>query len=383
MTLPIQAGDMGTDRRFERLPSENPTGFSGISALMKDDTPVSRKKKGETLNVSCIQRFLLGLSYTELDVIVKCPKSELGARVLNGILILVTMTAALLSMSYAAWISFHRWSIAIAIGVVWAVFVMALDRQLLTHTGDLGDGSGGQGFFEARLLPFMIRLPVGLLIAFAVSVPLEMLFFRDDIDRQLTGSVAVSVDLATTRLRERRNLDRERLEERRKELEVALHNAITARDSMLEKLGREERSPIWITNWSVDAKGERVTRRTRVESVKLQQLKAQYPDAALEVRKLTKERDDVVAAINHWFEASNEGTSPQLSLAATKPIERFFERYDALSSVLDNNAHGVALHWLVRAILITVELGPAFMKLVQSARYYHQLLIAKYDGIVN
>lgn len=143
-----------------------------------------------TPSISFVTRILLWLSKTDTDLYIKSPKNVRNTRTSFGFLVLFTGVFAFLTASYFIRTLFHQYDpathtftvstyalvVSYLIGVLFAAGIVAIDREIV---------SAGSKISAA------LRLPLAIIIGLVVSIPLKVLMFSEQINKELTLSAQV------------------------------------------------------------------------------------------------------------------------------------------------------------------------------------------------
>ena len=152
-----------------------------------------------------IRKFFLICSGATLDLLGReeC-KTEVGRHAMIGAFVALTATFASLSGGYAIYVGFRNLGVAIAVGILWGVFIFTLDRFIVS-TIKKSPTDPDTPFHRkvinklnevATALP---RLIMAIMIAMTVAVPLEIKYFAPEIDAKLAAdNLEAGVGIATT-----------------------------------------------------------------------------------------------------------------------------------------------------------------------------------------
>ena len=133
-----------------------------------------------------LQRLLWSISGAETEILEKCrtDHKRFGA---IGATIAMTSFIAFLSGTSAAWFFTQKGSDttgnigwAIAFGLVWATLIFCIDRSLVITLKKSPDRNSKLWW----VTPLASRAALAMIIAFMVSIPLELVVFEDFIDEQ-------------------------------------------------------------------------------------------------------------------------------------------------------------------------------------------------------
>lgn len=136
---------------------------------MKD---ISNKK----YKYSRIQYFFWLLSGAEISILKDCP-TDYNRQAGIGFTIFMTTLLAFCSGSYAGYYFGESYVTAIIFGTIWASLIFSIDRSMVV-TLKKDPTKVNQNFWPA----FLSRAVLAVLIAFIISIPLELLIFKENID---------------------------------------------------------------------------------------------------------------------------------------------------------------------------------------------------------
>lgn len=125
---------------------------------------------------SKIQYFFWLLSGAEISVLKECP-TDYNRQASIGFTIFMTTLLAFFSGSYAGYYFGESYVSAIIFGTIWASLIFSIDRSMVV-TLKKDPTKEKQNFWPA----FLSRGVLALLIAFIISIPLELLIFKENID---------------------------------------------------------------------------------------------------------------------------------------------------------------------------------------------------------
>lgn len=128
-------------------------------------------------DISRFQQFLWWVAGAEKSILIEC-KTDYQKYTAIGMVILMTTFVAFFAGGSAAWYFTQSsengngsWLAAIIFGIIWAILIFCIDRSLVV-TIKKRDGK------RNLWIPFLTRAALALLIAFMVSIPLELKIFE-------------------------------------------------------------------------------------------------------------------------------------------------------------------------------------------------------------
>ena len=134
------------------------------------------KTSTKKYNYSKIQYFFWLLSGAEISILKDCP-TDYNRQAGIGFTIFMTTLLAFFSGSYAGYYFGESYVSAILFGIIWASLIFSIDRSMVV-TLKKDPTKEKQNFWP----PFLSRAVLAILIAFIISIPLELLIFKENID---------------------------------------------------------------------------------------------------------------------------------------------------------------------------------------------------------
>ncbi len=125
---------------------------------------------------SNIQYFFWLLSGAEISILKECP-TDYNRQAGIGFTIFMTTLLAFFSGSYAGYYFGESYVSAIVFGSIWASLIFSIDRSMVV-TLKKDPTKVNQNYWPA----FLSRAVLAVLIAFIISIPLELLIFKENID---------------------------------------------------------------------------------------------------------------------------------------------------------------------------------------------------------
>lgn len=124
---------------------------------------------------SKIQYFFWLLSGAEISILKDCP-TDYNKQAGIGFTVFMTTLLAFCSGGYAGYYFSDSIFAAIIFGIIWSMLVFSIDRSMIIT---LKKNPTKKQFF---LIPFLSRAILSVLIAFIISIPLELLIFSENIE---------------------------------------------------------------------------------------------------------------------------------------------------------------------------------------------------------
>lgn len=144
--------------------------------MKKDLLKSKSSKNSEEKKHSSIQYFFWLLSGCEISILKDCP-TDYNRQAGIGFTIFMTTVLAFFSGSYAGWYFGESYTTAIIFGLLWSALIFSIDRSMVVTLKK--DPTIKKQKFWA---PLLSRGIMALLIAFIISIPLELLIFQENIE---------------------------------------------------------------------------------------------------------------------------------------------------------------------------------------------------------
>ncbi len=144
--------------------------------MKKDLIKSKNTKSSKEKKYSSIQYFFWLLSGCEISILKDCP-TDYNRQAGIGFTIFMTTLLAFFSGSYAGWYFSESYTTAIIFGLLWSALIFSIDRSMVV-TLKKDPTLKEQKFW----VPLISRGFMALLIAFIISIPLELLIFQENIE---------------------------------------------------------------------------------------------------------------------------------------------------------------------------------------------------------
>jgi hypothetical protein len=152
-----------------------------------------------------ILRFFLFCSAADVELLEKCPKSELNKYAGVGATVFFTGILACFSGGYALFTAFNSTFLSVFLGIFWGLLVFNLDRFLVSTIKK----SKGKLQEFAQIIP---RLLLAILLSLVISVPLELKIFEQEINESIYYAGANKIDKLTSLFDGRVSLKEQRID---------------------------------------------------------------------------------------------------------------------------------------------------------------------------
>jgi hypothetical protein len=257
-------------------------------------------------------------------------------------------------------------ALALAAGLVWSLIIFNIERFIVSSTGK-GDGTDAITLDE--LLKATPRLTMALIISFAMAAPLET--------RVLQSEIAAQLELEQREhARELNTSSSERVSARKAELLTKI-SAEQARLDEKDAYFEERRKEIVQQRKDLEAEAEGLTGSGRAGRGPAWQDKKDNLDkleAELEADRTTDKarREPAEAEIDSW-KAEMEALETGLEDEKGKNAKAARQLDGLLARIRIADEIGGGVVWAIRLLLLCVELGPIFFKMMINRSAYDYL----------
>jgi Mn2+/Fe2+ NRAMP family transporter len=128
---------------------------------------------------SIFQKFFWLISGSEIHVLKDC-KHDYNRHATMGFILFMTWLFATFAGGFAGWYFGHSLKTAFGFGLMWGLMIYAIDRGMVISLKK-NPTIEKQPFW----IPFLTRAVLGIVIAFFISIPFEILIFNEDIKIQM------------------------------------------------------------------------------------------------------------------------------------------------------------------------------------------------------
>jgi hypothetical protein len=328
-----------------------------------------------------LTRFLWQCAGADGALLARCPASDWVKYQSIGGIVLATAWLAFVSASYAFYTVFSpktstaleattdpgTVAIALVAGAVWGLVIFNIDRFIVSSAGK---GDGTERITWTELTQAFPRLVMALIIGVCISAPLEIRILKPEIDAQLelsqnaylaelNQSTEQRVQGQKTELIRRIDQAQAALDERSAYFE-ARRREINAQRAKLELeaegktgSGIAGRGPAWQDKKDTLDKLE----------AELQRDKASYAD---------KERQ-ISADVSTW-KRSLDTLTRELSEAKASNLRQSRSLDGLLKRIQISHEIGGMVPWAIMLLLLAVETGPIFFKMMLVKSSYDYML---------
>jgi len=385
------------------------------------------EKYTEALKPSKFQLLMWQVAGSDINVLIQCNKGNVYNKHASiGFTILVTTFFATIIGGVAGFKFGESILVAVAVGLVWGLIIFTIDRNMVIFLRKDPD------YPLWRILwAFSIRFILALLISYFIAIPLELIMFKDDIQREINRSnfdELVGRDTSLTRfleinstenkrdsaqrmidylMGERNNFPRNEIYQDCKKQIDSMKIIIADNEAIYN---RDKNNMGWYYNQSFikdESTGERIIDesstahekyeylvvKTQGQKEKIDRLKNQKAildtlKSDLEkqhVDQINEKLEQLIPYLNQVTEKYQRDTTKRAG-----QIEEFEEiwgrdsftiQYIALHQIQESST--LVLMWFLRAILFMIELLPTSVKLAGKPDVYDKLLKKTEDELIN
>lgn len=129
---------------------------------------------------SKLQHFLWLVSGSEISILKRCP-TDYNRHAGIGFTILMTCLFGAFAGGYAGFYFTRSYVGACVFGIIWGLLIFSIDRTMVVSLKKKPDSK-----WSDYVPQIIMRAILALLIAFIISIPLELLVFKDNIDAGLS-----------------------------------------------------------------------------------------------------------------------------------------------------------------------------------------------------
>ncbi len=292
-----------------------------------------------------IERFFQFLSKTDTQVINSqhCSRFARMTQTSLGVLVFITGVFAFLSGSFAIQTAFKNTPLAIFVGILYGVMIIAFDREIVSATNKKA---------------VWIRVPLAFFIGFIVSVPIELRLLEDRLEKQLR----VNEKIENQDLINNKQEEIEKLHVRRDNLEKDLQKY---RDQ--------------VAHWS-DAMEAEVVGRVRAGRTGKAGEGPAFREAARNKDLNERLLDATVKQLKEVEDQQKEETAQiekEYQRGYVHQTYGFLSQFEALEQLKDQSAAAWRISWMLRLLFIFIEVFPALVKLLIPYGAYNAILEAR------
>lgn len=315
-----------------------------------------------------LQRF----SGTEPEVIEASSSIESITQSVIGYQILVTSSLAFLSSFYAIFLLTESYVISGLVGFIWASVILNIDRLLILTFNNVISDSKDATLLKKSLL-FLFRLLIAVFVALIVSIPLEMFAFKSEIENAILLDREARLDSLQVRYRNEKNEleykyilgPRSAFERKDSLLKVAIDSTFANMANIENKA--QQRFIYQVINDSI----VRVPIFEDSPDIKLYNQKLDDQKKERDLAKIEFLAKMAVDSMQYLSELPSLEEDFEREKQLIKKIEfGFISRVDFLLLIQKQNSRYKTIGWIIRGLIILVEVLPTLLKLISKPGEY-------------
>lgn len=275
-----------------------------------------------------------------------------------GLVILLVTMAAFCSFSYAAWTIVHNEPLAVLFGIWGALLIFTIDRTIVAESIKTKDANNNQLWF------LLVRSLLAVIIAFVITVPIEILIFQGSIDDYLNSlHQKAAVEMGSTLKAQYPSI--EPLKARNIKLEAEVQKAKEERNKALAEMIKE----------GTGVKGEGLTGKAgREYFYNLKQQEFEEQDRQFNERKTANEKEitdnrQEITRQETEIDTKRKDADKVRSNNNTLPT-----RIAALHDLCDLNPAYGRIAWAITFFFIALDSTPVFLKILSKRGGYDALV---------
>ena len=362
--------------------------------------------------VSIFYRFFWNLSGSEISVLRNC-RNDHSRHASMGLILLMTWLFASFAGGFAGYYFGGSITLAICFGLLWGLLIYSIDRGMVISLKK-DPKLEKQPFW----FPFLTRAALGILIAFFISIPFEILVFNEEIiiqmdkdkDREVLDRINSQNNIYNTSGQlsqlQKDSIESSKLDKQllnpcplpEYKVEVDNYNRCTSdlppliqKEGQLDKDYNNKLSLCRIDSFSrpimnrstKDAKADLNAQKRLIEDKKKECLGIKRKADSISLSYFAKVRADKNNADSIIGNRNNKLTSDKIKIDSVKTefqtklgnLSGFSRRYRALNNAARNDDTLLFLMWLIRLAFFVIEVLPTIYKLKTP--------IGDYDRAIN
>jgi len=334
-----------------------------------------------TRKVGLATRFLWFAAGADAELLRRCPVSD-GVKYQGvGGIVLATAGLAFVSGSYAFYTVFapkddtalsadlHMPTVQLAVlmGLVWAVIIFNIDRFIVSSTGK-GDGTDRITFRE--LAGSFPRLIMAAIIGVCISAPLEIRVLKPEIDAQL--ELEQNEYLAELNAQSE-TLIQSRKDELHKKMDTA-QRRLDDRATYFEKRRLEIKEQRRLLELEAEGKtASGIAGRGPAWQDKRDTLDKMERELEIDWKKDEEKNKPTVDDLNRW-KKELEHINVELDAAKASNLRQARHLDGLMKRILISHEIGGYVPWFILLLLLAIETGPIFFKMMLTRGTYDYML---------
>ena len=362
-----------------------PNSSQPTNSIMSSSKPISKFLK-----------FLWNCAGADIDLLENhCPPSDHAKYSGLGGIVLATGLLASLSGGYAFYTIFSTKGdalgnesidiptviLSIIAGIIWGLIIFNLDRFIISSTGH---GDHKDSISKGEFINAIPRIIMALIIGITMSAPLEIRVMQSEINAELQTKQKDYLKLLNNQTDSiydnKARISLEKLKQTEKQIDDKAEYFEKRRSELLDQMKQLDLEAAGKTENGVKGMGPAYrSKKENLEKLETERKLAEekYAPEDLRLKKLAEKYRNAISAID--IERENE---KKLNVAAKNGLDGLLERIKISHEI------GGLVPWMLMFLLLAIETGPVFFKLMMIAGPYDYLsenkkkLILAKSGII-
>lgn len=341
-----------------------------------------------------IRIFFATLGGCDRETISRCPSGDINVKASLGVLMLMVCILAGIGMANMAPMFVSNVGIIIAIAILWAGFILSLDRGFISGM-DRNYANGGKRNWFMDIGMMIVRFTFIFFTSYLVAISLEIQIFKTEIDKVIVEKARIESVHVKDSIKNEKSILYAELDAAK----MRLDNASGKQNDYLESI----RAEVDALSDSVRAQEQAIT--GEIEGLIGSGKKGYGPAAKKKEEYLESEKQRLAAMQAEYERLRMESPSAVAFAEEQQKYKRFLEDHkkdlaelekaetEALKSVSDNTTYGFQdrfdalkdlksgnnsfLIWAVWFMIFLIETSPILMKLmIKPGVYENQLKLS-------
>jgi hypothetical protein len=350
-----QADAYGPDR-MPLMPLER------LAQPLLDHEELGTAGRGERRHRSRVKAFLLWCSGVRRDVLDRTPTEEANYLGLGGSVLTTAVSAVVVfSVAFSIALQAPIW-LAALIGIAWGLAIFNLDRWLVTTVG----GASAR----ARLVTFLPRIGLAVILAFMVTEPLLLGIFNAEVQSKMADLRAAQAVAQTSKIVAEDAPRLRQFDQQRTQLQQQLAAKEDRVQDLAQMASREMAGTTGTGLTGRAGQGPVAARLLKAYDLERKQLTALQQQTEQQLRRLQDQRRSIET------KQASKSALAERTISGGSGLLLHIQALEALAR--DNSAMATTM-WMVRLLIILIGSMPIIIRLLQSAvgrRSYDQMLAA-------
>lgn len=370
-------------------------------------------------NYSLMQAFFWLVAGSEIHILKDCKNDFNRHASIGFILFMTTIFASLSGFSAGYFFSNGNISISVFFALLWSMLIYGIDRSMIVSLKKKTEieALGFTGKIGHYFIPFLLRAIVGTMIGFFMSIPLEIVVFKDNIKVQIDDENKERILKEAGFVNTINNLDDKKSlksdsEQKKEELDSLLqtncplpdyqqalndYSSCKPQADRLNKVYLEAqkdlnsvRQFIWRDSVKYETQGYKDARYRRNKALNDYRSQIKICDSYIkEAKKISSDwrrgliddmekADSMATTLGGQILVINEeaDSSSKAKAKLLETLNGFTRQYEALTHAAssENNDSLLFLLWLIRFIFIGIEILPMLTKLMTPIGDYDRAI---------